>query len=337
MITYGKSKRPRASHADSPQFPFWHRTWIEPYSDWAANGIRIDLETLDAREAGRIEIQVSQELGDLTSEIGVPLVIDACGFAESMVRRGSEILNSLEATSGKTILISANGMLPEGSSNSVTAILAWPPDPDALNQITDKAASRDHWGIAIPIIHPVTTDLEFIDLVRSVAKRNGAEFLAAIPIESEPSARRALVRLRGKTGSDEYEMLFHGDLEMITVATERHIAALANELGIRDSIPLPDPSSDTNWAAAAHLAKAGTRMLRMKWNVELGWSLVRAASTIASLEKNLKTIAASASLSIIESLHELAALALEEWIAEGHAELFDDVDERWRLRRDLVR
>ena len=57
-------------------------------------------------------------------------------------------------------------------------------------------------------------------------------------------------------------------------------------------------------------------MLRMKDRTEFAWTLLRAAQSVAALQKPIERIASVASLSIIPGLGPEISLALEEWTRE---------------------
>ena len=308
---------------------------MAPYSSWAAKDIRIDLKSLSAREAGRLEIAVCPEpTGGELAHVYPPIVIDATGFPEMMHGLGARILSSIPSGAATNLVVSTNGAVPATlPDTAVTTIIAWPGEIETLSALCGAAQRAGRWGIAIPILHPVTTNLDLLDELTATAQRYSASYCAAIPIETEPSARKILAREGRPLSGEEYESLFQDDPETIVVATERHVAAIASDLGILDSIPIPGSPKRSNWEAATALARAGTRMIRMRKNLDFGWEIIRSSAVVAQLDTPLTAIAASARLSIIKPLHELATVALEQWLDDGTAELFDDVDDDWRLRR----
>jgi hypothetical protein len=129
-------------------------------------------------------------------------------------------------------------------------------------------------------------------------------------------------------------MLFHADLEPIHLATERHIAALAAEMGLHDFIIPPRWQELSNWNAAVLLTLAATRMIAMKRDVEIASRIARSARVVAQLDKSLERIAASASISIIESLDEISIDVLNDWLENGRSAFVDHINKQWRLRRD---
>ena len=113
------------------------------------------------------------------------------------------------------------------------------------------------------------------------------------------------------------------------------VAALAAERKMKDHVSLPGRLR-SNWAAAAELARAGGRLIRMQRNSELGWDLVRSSRVVATLNKPIELVARSASLSIIDALDEFSVNALAEWLENGTSADLDAIDAEWRLRRDYA-
>ena len=213
---------------------------------------------------------------------------------------------------------------------AVIVITAWPIDLVALEQMFDHArARRLRWGIAVPVIFPATTNLATLSDLAQLAHDSGATFLAALPIDLDPTARKAIAADR-----EDYELLFHGDIEPLQVATERHIAALAAEIGVADFIVPPRWDERSNWNAAILLTLAATRMIGMKRDVEIATRIARSARAVAQLEKPLERIAAAASLSIVESLDEISVDVLTDWLENGRSAFVEHINKQWRLRRD---
>ena len=340
MITYAKAHRLDLRRSSAPQFPFWQRTTVAPYGSSATRPISIDFQRLTGTPPPRGEVRVTHDPADLLGRerrLEGPALVQSSGFAESVFHRGAEAATFLVSRSIPVVqLITAEGEPPEPlGSGHVLAIATWPPDLRAIDWIAGTASDRGvHWGLAIPLVFPVTTRLAFLSEVASIAENRGAEFLTAVPVELEPTAKRLVAESAEEMTDDDYDLLFHGDLETILVASERHVSALAAERGFADFVPLPGLETPTNWNAAMVLALAGTRMIRMKSDVEMGWELIRSASVVASLDKAVTTIAASASLSIVEQLGDAAAGILEEWLGNRSAEFLRQIDLKWRLRRD---
>src|SRR5207245_465099 len=120
----------------------------------------------------------------------------------------------------------------------------------------------------------------------------------------------------------------------ISIATERHIAALADEINVADFIVPPRWEERSNWNAGILLMLAATRMIAMKHDVELASRIARSARVVAQLDKPIERIAAAASLSIIEALDEVSVDVLTDWLESGRSAFVDHIDKQWRLRRD---
>lgn len=342
MIRYEKKRAIGVTRATVPQPPFWARTTLSPYSWPRTVPLSINYQTLIARGTEAVDVEVSERpLDQLGREATIedPILIDATGPGETVYRRGRE---SAEWTTAQglasTLLISGESAgADEITSKGVQlAVAPWPLSVERLGDLFQKlSGSGLHWGLAIPVIYPVTTDLALLASLADLAALAGAEFLAALPIDLEPTAKRVLAELL-KLGDedDAYSTLFHSELETIIIATERHIAALADERSLLDFVPPPSSHQRTNWNAAVHLTLAATRMLRMKDRTEFAWTLLRAAQSVAALQKPIERIASVASLSIIPGLGPEISLALEEWTRNGRSALADDIHAQWRLRRD---
>jgi hypothetical protein len=345
LIVYRKTPSLRIVRAQSPQPPFWAATAIAPYGGRRGSPISIDYLELRASYSERLEVTVCDQPAEELSRWRVrhslrsPLLIEASEFAEVVFRRGDELMEICSGDGERiTLLISANGVLPRSiSPGTVLAVSMWPLDFLRIERLARAAeASGALWGAVVPVIHPVTTTLEALsDLAAIVASANG-RFLAAVPLEVEPTARQAIARTLDSADSEEsYSSLFHGDLETIHVGTERHIAALAASHGLRDSVPLPGEGT-SNWGASAFLMLAASRMLAMKRDTELGWTILRSASAVAQLEKPIARIAEAASLAIVESLDPASVEILTEYLETGASAFTDRIHALWRLRRDYL-
>ena len=137
-----------------------------------------------------------------------------------------------------------------------------------------------------------------------------------------------------RNDDDAYELLFHGDVDLMQVTTERHIAALADERDMLDFIPPPRWEEKSNWNAAVLLTLTASRMIAMEYDVELAGTIARSARAIAALDKPIERIAEAASLSIVEALDEVSVDLLSEWLESGRASFAERVNSEWRLRRD---
>jgi hypothetical protein len=336
LIIYRKTSHLRLQRVPIPEPPYWAATIIAPYSPRRAAPIAIDYIDLQATRAERFEVAVCDDVRDELeraaerARVREPVLIDAAEFVEVVFRRGEEALEfCTENDSAAIYLLSARGALPEGSPDgSTVAIATWPAEFDRLQALFDEArARRLRWGVVIPVMYPVTTNLTALAQLAEAA--HGATFFAALPIDVDASARKVIAE------DESYEMLFHADLEPIHVATERHIAALAAEIGSDDFIVPPRWERRTNWNASVLLTLAASRMLAMKRDVETAWRIVRSARTIVQLDKPIERVAQAASLSIIESLDPISIEALTEWIETGRSSFVDHIAKQWRLRRDV--
>lgn len=337
MILYRKTAHLRLQRVHIPEPPYWAATIVAPYSARRAEPIAIDYVDLQATRADRSEVTVCNDVRDELeraaerSRVREPVLIDAAEFVEVVFRRGEEALEFCSENDSAAIhLVSARGALPVGSPNGATvAIGAWPLELDRLQPLFDEARARQlRWGVVVPVMYPVTTNLAALAQLAEAAQ--GAAFFAALPIDIDAAARKAIA-----DEDESYEMLFHGDLEPIHIATERHIAALAAEIGSEDFIVPPRWERRTNWNAAVLLTLAASRMLAMKREVETAWRIVRSARAVVQLDKAIERVAEAASLSIIESLDPISVEALTEWIDTGRSSFVEHVNKQWRLRRDV--
>ena len=336
MILYRKAQQLRIQRSPIPEPPSWAATTIAPYGAKRAAPIAIDYLELRASFSERMEVAVCEDVRDeleRSPRISEPVLIEASEFAEVVFRRGEEALRFC-CDSGATAihLVSTRGALPEAACERATVVIsAWPIDFSALQELfRDARERRMRWGVAVPVIFPTTTNLGTLRDIADAAHENGAMFLAALPIELDAPARKAIAADR-----EDYEMLFHGDLEPIHVATERHIAALAAEIGAADFILPPRSDERSNWNAAILLTLAASRMIAMKRDVEIASRIARSARVVAQLEKPLERIASAASLSIVESLDEISVDVLSDWLDSGRAAFIDHINKQWRLRRDV--
>ncbi|HYM61965.1 MAG TPA: hypothetical protein VEZ11_13865 [Thermoanaerobaculia bacterium] len=344
MIIYRKAPHLRIERFGVPAPPFWPACTIAPYSSRRATPVSIDYLDLRAGAAEKLEVVVCEnvreelERATLRQRLGGPALIDATGIAERVFSRGGEALRFCESEGTAAIhLVSTEGSLPESvPPGTIVVLAAWPPDRELLLPLAQEAAARElAWGIAVPVVYPITTDLATLGGLAAMAKGSGCRFLAAVPVEIEAVAKQAIVRMMNiAEGDDAYNLLFHSDLEPIHTATERHIAALASEIGIADFVVPPRWERRSNWNAAVLLTLIATRMLAMGHEVELASTLSRSARIIATLDKPIDRIAEAASLAIIEGLDEISVDLLTEWIGTGRSAFADAIGRQWRLRRD---
>jgi hypothetical protein len=297
VILYRKTPQLRIRRAAAPEPPYWAATTIAPYGSRRSAPIAIDYLDLRATAADKLEVTVCDRI-DLPARIDPPVLIDATGNVETVFGRGAEIASAIPDA-----MLLTSGEIPH----------------------TVRAAN----GVAIPVMHPLTTNLETLNEIARKAKESGASFLASFTIELDATAKNVLA-----TDDETYEMLFHADLDPIHTATERHIAALAAEHGLADFIVPPKWEERSNWNAAIALTLAASRMIAMEHDLELAGTLARSARIVAELDKPIARIAEAASLSIVEALDDASVDILTEWIVDGRSAFLQRIDEMWRLRRD---
>lgn len=333
MILYKKQAPLRIKRAPAPQPPFWCASAVSPYSARRAEPVAIDYAALRASASDRLEVTVCENAKDeleRTRVLAGPVLIDAAEQAEAVFRRGEEVLEFCDANELAALyLTSTRGVLPRRAANVVVA--AWPPELDRLEELF---ANGGTWGVAVPVIFPVTTELEALEQLADLAKKYGAGFLSGISIEAEPTARQAIAQSMDLAPEDDrYAMLFHAELEPVQLATERHIAALAAERGMADFILPPRWEERSNWNAAVLLTLTASRMFAMELDLDLAGAIARSARLIAELDKPIARVAAAASVSIIGGLDATSADMLTEWIEGGSAGFAEYVGEQWRMRR----
>jgi hypothetical protein len=336
VILYRKAPSLRIVRESVPEPPYWAATTIAPYSGRRGAPVAIDYVGLTAAAPKRMEVEVADvdldsgghaaaltKSGGRAAALHSPVLIDACESAEVVYRRGDDALQLCEAA---MFLTSARGALPsKPGKDTVVIIAAWPLDFVRLNRLFDEARTRQlRWGVAVPVMFPVTTAA---DVIRQIAEAaEGAMFFAALPIETDATARKLLA-----DDPEAYELLFHGDVEALHVTAERRIAGLAAEIGADDFIVPPRWEQRSNWNGAALLTLAATRMLAMKHDMETASRIARSARIVAQLDKSLERIAAAAHLSIVESLDEISVDALTEWLETGKSTFVDHINKQWRL------
>ncbi len=323
MILYRKAPPLRIVRASVPEPPYWAATTIAPYSARRAAPVAIDYVGLTATASKRLEVEVCEDLERAWQphRVHAPTLIDATESAELVYRRGDDALQLAESA---MFLTSTRGALPS-NTDAVVIIAAWPLDLARLTRLFDEARARQlKWGVAVPVMFPVTTAADALQQLAEAAE--GALFFAALPLETDATARKALA-----DDPETYELLFHGDVEAFHVTAERRIAGLASEIGADDFIVPPSWERRSNWNGAALLTLAATRMLAMKHDVETASRIARAARTVAQLDKSIERIAAAAHLSIVESLDEISVDALTEWLETGKSTFVDHINKQWRL------
>ena len=341
MILYRKGGPLRVRRSAAPEPPYWCATSVAPYGAKRATPVAIDYLTLRATGVGdRLEVSVCDDARDeleRTRALTGPVLIEAAENAEVIFRRGQAALELCEEQHLATVhLLSTRGELPSRAyDDSVVVIAAWPLELSRLGELFGDAQERGlRWGVAVPLLYPVTTELAPLTALADLAQSHGAAFLAAMTVELEPTAKQAIAQsLQLEAEDDRYAMLFHGSAEAVHLGTERHLAALAHEHGLHDFIVPPRWEERSNWNAAVLLTLTASRMIAMELDLDLAGSIARSARIIAELDKPLTRIAESASLSIIGGLDDTSAEALTSWVGGDSAAFCEFVDEQWRMRR----
>jgi hypothetical protein len=339
LILYRKASQLRIKRATAPEPPYWYATAIAPYGPRRGAPVAIDYLDLRASFVERLEVgvaeHVAEEIERHLTRLQAPVLVEASEFAETVFRRGDEALRACAAAGIAAMqLVSTRGALPEVDADVVVA--AWPLHFETLESLFAEAKRRGlRWGAAVPVIFPVTTNLEALGQITEAARSAGAHFLASLSVQLDPTAKQAIAQSLTLSGDDEtYTMLFHADLDPLHTATERHIAALATEAGMADFVVPPRWEERTNWNAAILLTLTASRMLAMEHEVELAGTMARSARVVAELDKPLTRIAEAASLSIVEALDEASVDILTEWLETGRSSFAERINARWRLRRD---
>ena len=334
MILYRKSANLRTRRLPAPEPPWWSATLVSPYSGRRGVPVSIDYFEMSASWSERLEVSVCDNTrGEIErAKLAEPVLIEASEFAEVVFRRGEEALRAC-GSAEVTYLTSSHGTLPFDIPTSCTlAITAWPLDFARLEPLCAAAAAH-RWGLVVPIMFPVTTNLEALSQLCELASTHHAAFFAAAAVDADPTAKQAIAQTLS-LDEDTYAMLFHADLDPIHIATERHVAALASEQRMSDIVVLPHGGQRSNWNASALLTLTASRMIAMERDIETATTIARSARAVAELNKPLERIAEAASLSIVESLDEVSVDILTEWLESGASWFVDRVNREWRLRRD---
>jgi hypothetical protein len=337
LIIYRKAATLRTRRLPAPEPPWWAATLVSPYSGRRGAPVTIDYFDMRASWSDRLEVTVCENTAAEVQRLKLtePVLVDATEFAEVVFRRGDEALRVCEKSdAGATFLTSTNGALPSSiAANTVVAISAWPLDFDRLEALFAAAAGQ-RWGLIVPVMFPVMTNLEALSQLCDLAATHEASFFAAAAVDVDPTAKQAIARSLS-LDDETYAMLFHADLDPIHVATERHVAALAAERGMADAIILPHADAKSNWNGAALLMLTASRMITMEQDVDTAARIARSARAVAELNKPIARVAAAASLSIVEALDEVSVEMLTEWLSGEEPWFVQRVNREWRLRRDI--
>jgi hypothetical protein len=345
LIVWRKSPVLRLRRFDVPAPPFFCRTVVSPYSAEPAGGMTLDYLAASATIPARSELQAcDRTVEQLAKEqrLEEPLVVDATGFGEYVFGQGELAARELVDQRLATLLVlSSAGRVPDcsGLDQLTLGLALWPFERENWRSLFDQAQRCGApWGIILPIVPFVSTELEPLSRLVDDAAAAGARFITTLTIQPEPPARRHLAALA--TADDEsdeaYASVFEMPTETLTLATARHVAALADDRGIDSQLPLLSDAR-SNWNAATLLSRLSTRMLEMERDQELAADIHRSASIIARLPKPVELVAEVASLTIIEGLDEISVMVLEQWLRGEQAEFVTEIETAWRLRRDVLR
>lgn len=339
MIHYKVGGRVRFHQNREIQPPFWQATTVHLYSpDVRSLPLGIDFLRLKGSAHRSLDVSVPAILDDLNLDrVPSPILIDAWGPEEVIYRRGDRLLHELPSDARPMLLLSADGDVPLEMSAATPQLIvtAWPLDLVALESIASRASKTGFdWGVLIPVIFPLTTNLDIIETISNTARRYGASFMASSSIELDSKARGAVASMCDDLDEETWATLFDADLDRIHLSTERHIAALAHQHGIADTIAPPLGESRSNRAAAVLLSRVGSRMVKMDHDVELGWKFLKASGRVATFDKEIARVASTAHITIIPELEdEILAEVVEQWLENGEAEFADHIDDKWRLTR----
>jgi len=195
LIIYRKSQPLRIQRSPIPAAPFWAATTIAPYGAKRAAPVAIDYLELRASSSDRMEVTVCADVRDeleRAPRLIEPVLIDATESAEVVFKRGEEALRyCCDAGATSIHLVSTRGALPRAACERATIVIAaWPPDIDRLRELFGDARERRmRWGVAIPVIFP---SLDPLRKIADAAHEFGAMFLAALPIDLDPTARKVI-------------------------------------------------------------------------------------------------------------------------------------------------
>lgn len=336
MITHQKISQLRLERATWPQAPFWQATTVAPYGAPRGHGVAMNYLTLTATAKAKREISVTHGVsGRLEREqrLDEPVLVESADVTETIFRRGEEAMRVLQARGIRAMqLVSTTGRIPEiePAQTSSLVISCWPLLVGDLERLFRRAAEAAiQWGALVPAVFPHEACAEPLREIADLAAECGAAFFAAVPIDLDASARHAIAAMLGG-GEGAWQSMFERDPDDESVDTERLVAKLAHERSMSDRVVVPGLAPFGNWGAAIRLSVAGARLLRLRRDVELGWTLLRSAKLVAQLHKPVDRIAAAASLSIIQSLDTTSVNALEAWLRRDDTAFFDEIDEGWR-------
>jgi hypothetical protein len=336
LITHQKVSELRLERATWPQAPFWQATTVAPYGAPRGHEVAVNYLTLTATGKAKRDITVTRSVaGRLEREqrLDEPVLVESADATETIFRRGEEAMRVLQSRSIRSMqLVSTTGRIPaiEPAATSSIVISCWPLLAGDLARLFRRVADAGfQWGALIPAVLPPAACAEVLKEIADLAAEGGAAFIASAPFDLDSTARHAIAStLGGDAGA--WHSMFDPDGDDESTETERLVAKLAHERSIGDRVAVPGLAPCGNWSAAIRLSVAGSRLLRLKRDVELGWTLLRSAKLVAQLHKPIDRIASAASLSIIQSLDATSVNALEAWLRRDDTTFFDEIDADWR-------
>ena len=336
MITHQKISQLRLERATHPQAPFWQATTVAPYGAPRGHGVAVNYLTLTASGKAKREVTVTGAVaGQLEREqrLDEPVLVESADATETIFRRGEEAMRVLQSRGVRAMqLISTTGRVPglEPAETTSVVISCWPLLAGDLSRLFHRAAETGvRWGALIPAMIPAKGCADTLREIADVAAEQGASFLASAPIDLDNAAKHAIAAMLGGD-PESWQSMFDRDWEDESVDIERLVAKLAFERSLEDRVTIPGLAPYGNWSAAIRLSVAGTRLLGLRRDVELGWTLLRSAKLVAQLHKPVDRIAAAASLSIIQALDITSVAALEAWLRSDDTTFFDEIDSDWR-------
>jgi hypothetical protein len=176
VILYRKAAPLRIRRFTAPATPFWCATTVAPYGARRAAPLAVDYLALRASGAEKLEVSVTENVRselERARALDGPVLVDAAEAAELVFRRGEEVLLFCEEQRLPALyLASTEGVLPEARPDLSVAIAAWPLDLPRLTSLFARAQVREmRWGVALPLLHPATTDLASLTALADLAAK----------------------------------------------------------------------------------------------------------------------------------------------------------------------
>lgn len=339
MTSYRRRETLRARRYVAPEPPFFCATALSPYTSGGDPFIAIDLIDGLATAADRDELAVCHDSAaelERMKMLREPLLIDGSSTAETTCGEAAKLLQAAVRQKFRVTYVgSAAAPRADVSDADVVVLSAWSPTAETRPITAPALRSGAKWGIVVPIIPPLTTELTLLTELVANAAEAGASFCVPLALDIDPVARHAAVSRLEDVDDETFAWMFDERFDLVVVSTERHLAALAHERGMSDVVPLPDVP--VNWRMATLLTQIGYKLQRMERDVELAWALQKSARIIAALKKPVDLIATAASLAIVNGLDATSIEVVEQSLREQRSDFADEVNADWRLRRDHYR